>query len=67
MARDALLACPDPNEEFKIHTDDRNFQFRAVISQKVKPITFCSIKLTDAQKIYTVTEKELLSIVETLK
>ena len=39
----------------------------AVISQKGKPITFYSRKLTDSQKSYTVTEKELLIIVETLK
>ena len=38
-----------------------------VVIQKGKPIAFYSSKLTDSQKIYTVTEKELLSIVGTLK
>ena len=37
------------------------------ISQRRKPITLYSIKLTDTQKTCTVTEKELLRIVETLK
>ena len=32
-----------------------------------KPITFYSIKWTDAQQQYTVTEIQLISIVETLK
>ena len=39
----------------------------AVISQKGKPIAFYSRKLNDAQTRYTTTERELLSIVETLK
>ena len=39
----------------------------AFINQKVKTINLYSIKLTDAQQWYTVTEKKLLSIVETLK
>ena len=43
------------------------FHLGAVISHKVKPIAFYSIKLTDAPKWYTVTERELLSIAETLK
>ena len=38
-----------------------------MISQKGKPIALYSRKLTEIQKGYTVTEKEMLSIVETLK
>ena len=67
MAPDNLLTYPDFNETFKIHTDTRVFQLGAVISQKGKPISFYSRKLTGNQKRYTVTDKELLSIVETLK
>ena len=67
MARDTLLTYPDFNETFKIHTDDSGLQLGAVISQKVKPISFYSRKLTDSQQRYTVMERELLSIVETLK
>ena len=63
MARDTLLTYPDFNETFKIHTDVSVFQLGAVISQKVKPIAFSSGKLTDAQQLYTVTWKKLLSIV----
>ena len=35
-----LSTCPDFNETFKIHTNARNFQLGAVISQKFKPISF---------------------------
>ncbi len=42
-------------------------QLGAVISQSNKPIAFYSRKLSDVQTRYTTTERELLSIVETLK
>ena len=67
MARDTLLNYPDFNENFNIHTNASAFQVGGVINQKVEPIDFYSIKLTGAQQRYTVTERELLSIVETLK
>ena len=67
MARDNLLTYPYFNEFFNIHTSASAFQLGAVISQKGKPITFYSIKLTGDPKKYTVTEREILSTVETLK
>ena len=67
VARDTLLTYPDLNETFKIHTNASAFQLGAVISQKVKPIAFYSRKLNNAQRQYTVTERELISILETLK
>ena len=54
--RDSLLAYPDFNEEFKIHTNARDLKLRAVISQNGKTIAFYSRKLTDTQKRYIVTE-----------
>ena len=63
VARDTLLTYPDFNETFNIHTDASVFQLVAVIRQKVKPIYFHSIKLTSSPKRYTLTYKELLSIV----
>ena len=67
VARDTLLNYPDFNEIFKIHTDASTFQLGAVIIQKCKPIAFYSRKLTDTQQRQTVTEREILSIIEALK
>ena len=67
VARQTLLSYPNFNEPFEIHTDASKLQLGAVISQKGKPIAFYSRKLNPAQVNYTTTERELLSIVETLK
>jgi hypothetical protein len=67
IARETILAYPDFNKKFTIYTDASDFQLGAVIMQEGKPLAFYSRKLTTAQRNYTTTEKELLSIVETLK
>jgi RNase H-like domain found in reverse transcriptase len=67
IAKEVLLAYPDFNDEFVIHTDVSHTQLGAVISQKGKPIAFYSRKLKPEQTRYTTTERELLSIVKTLK
>ena len=50
VARDTLLTYPDFNETFNIYTDASVFQLGAVISQKGKPVSFYSIKLTYDQQ-----------------
>ena len=67
ISRDVMLAYPDFTKPFVIHTDASHYQLGAVISQDGKPIAFYSRKLNSAQTRYTTTERELLSIVETLK
>ena len=67
VARDTLLTYPDFNGKFKIHTDARVFQLGAVLRYKDKPIALYIRKITDAQQQYTLTEREILSIIETLK
>ena len=67
MSRDTLLTYPSFNETFKIHTDASVFQLGAVIIQKGKHIAFCSRNITDAQKRYTATKRELLIKIETLR
>ena len=67
LSTETLLAYPDFDRPFVVHTDASDTQLGAVISQEKKPIAFYSRKLNDAQKRYTTTEQELLSIVETLK
>jgi hypothetical protein len=66
ICREVMLAFPDFSKPFVIHTDASHTQLGAVISQNNKPIAFYSRKLNDAQTRYTTTERELLSIVETL-
>jgi len=62
-----MLAYPQFDQPFIIHTDASHTQLGAVISQNDKPIAFYSQKLTPTQTCYTTTERELLAIVETLK
>ena len=67
IEREVLLGYPNFNAPFEIHTDASKLQLGAVISQKGKPIAFYYRKMNSAQYNYTTTDKELLSIVATLK
>ena len=62
-----LLYYPIFNKSFIIHTEDRKMHHGGVISQNGIHTTFYSRKITPAQTNYTNTEKELLSIMATLK
>ena len=61
------MAYPDFNAPFEINTDSFKLQIGAVISKKGQPIAFYSRNMNSAQQNYTTTDKELLSIVTTLK
>ena len=67
IGREVLLGYPDFSAPLEIHTDASKLKIGAVISQKGKPIAFYSRNMNSAQQNYTTTEKELLSIVATLK
>ena len=68
ISREVMLAFLDFSQPFKIYTDASNLQLLgAVAAQNKKPIAFFSRKLNPAQGRYTTTERELLTIVETLK
>jgi len=66
VVKDLTLAYPDFTKPFKIYTDASKRQLGSMITQNNKPIAFFSRKLTGAQT-YSVTEIELLAIVEALK
>ncbi len=67
IAKETVLAYPDFLKPFKIYTDASSMQMGAVITQDNRPIAFFSRKLSKTQQKYSVTEIELLAIVETLK
>jgi hypothetical protein len=67
IVQDVVLAYPDYSVPFEIYADASKTQLGSVITQKNRPLAFFSRKLSDTQKRYSVTEIELLAIVETLK
>ncbi len=67
MAPNALAAYPDHNKGFDLYTDASDFQLGVCILQEGRPVAYFSRKLTKSQQNYTTMEKEMLSIVATLK
>jgi len=67
IAKEVVLAYPDFDKVFEIYTDASAKQLGAVITQANRPLAFFSRKLSVQQQKYSVTEIELLAIVETLK
>jgi hypothetical protein len=67
MAANALAAYPDHNKRFDVYTDGSDFQLGACIIQEGRPVAYFSRKLTKSQQNYTTMEKEMLSIIATLK
>lgn len=61
-----MLDYSNYSKKFEIHTDASDKQLGAIIAKESKPIAFYSRRLTQHKK-YTVIERELLAIVETLK
>ena len=67
VGRDFLISQSKFIEQFMIHTDDSKSKFGGVIGQNGKLVDFYSHELTTSQINYTMTERELLSIMETPK
>jgi hypothetical protein len=67
IAIETVLAYPDFSKPFEIYTDASSTQLGAVITQDNRTVAFFSWKLSKMQQKYSVTEIELLAIVETLK
>jgi hypothetical protein len=64
ITKDVVLAYWDYSKVFEIYTDASSKQLGAVITQDNRPIAFFSWKLSDMQCKYSITEIELLAIVE---
>ena len=67
LRRAVTLAYPEFTIPFELYTDSSDYHLGGVIHQNGKPLAFYSRKLRGAHINYTVTEKELLGVVETLK
>ncbi len=67
IAKETVLAYPNFSKPFEIYMDASSKHLGAVITQDNRPIAFFSRKLSETQQKYSVTEIELLAIVETLK
>lgn len=62
-----ILSCPDYSQPFAVHCDASSFGIGAMLTQEFdgieKPIAYMSKSLTGPQKNYSITERELLSII----
>jgi hypothetical protein len=67
MAANALAAYPEHNKWSDIYNDASDFLLGACIIQEGRPVAYFSCQLTKSQQNYTTMEKEMLSIVATLK
>ncbi|XP_019058307.1 PREDICTED: uncharacterized protein LOC104816062 [Tarenaya hassleriana] len=67
VSEEPIMVLPDIGKPFEVHSDASDFAIGGVLMQEGHPIAYESRKLNDAEKKYTVQEKEMTAIVHCLR
>ncbi|GFW13477.1 retrovirus-related Pol polyprotein from transposon 297 [Trichonephila clavipes] len=58
-----VLKLPNFKKPFELFTDGSSIGVGAVLNQEQRPVVFASLTLSNAERNYTVTERECLAVV----
>lgn len=67
MIEEPVLALPNYHKAFEVETDASNFAISGVLMQDEHPVAYESRKLNEAERRYTVQEKEMTVVVRCLR
>lgn len=71
LSQAPVLACPNFAHPFEVHTDASNYGIGGMLSQTIdgveRPVAYMSRSLSGAEKNYSVTERECLSVIMALE